>query len=121
MGRHYPIQCQCPAPIFWRYMLTIFHFDNFWVILGLTSFEKSALVGRYANRIKNGTFEINGQKYFTPINEHGVDTLHGGFTGTDRLNWTITDKGNDYIVFESWSHTGDQGFPGNLLTKVKCE
>ncbi|CAO3682440.1 unnamed protein product [Umbelopsis ramanniana] len=78
-----------------------------------------ALVGRYANRIKNGTFEINDQKYFTPINEHGVDTLHGGFTGTDRLNWTITDKGNDYIVFESYSHSGDQGFPGNLLTKVK--
>lgn len=81
----------------------------------------TALVGRYANRIKNGTFEINNQKYFTPINEHGVDTLHGGFTGTDRLNWTITDKGRDYIVFESWSPSGDQGFPGNLLTKVRCK
>lgn len=80
-----------------------------------------ALVGRYANRIKNGTFEVDGVKYHTPINEHGVDTLHGGLTGTDRRNWTITDKGNDFIVFEMFSEAGDQGFPGNLLTKVKCK
>jgi len=48
-----------------------------------------AVVGRYANRIKNGTFTVDGKTYHVPENEHdGVDTLHGGFTGYDMRNWT---------------------------------
>jgi aldose 1-epimerase len=35
--------------------------------------------GRYANRIKNSTFEIDGQEYHIDANEHGgLNTLHGG-------------------------------------------
>ena len=35
--------------------------------------------GRYANRIKNSTFEIDGVVYHTDPNEHGgLNTLHGG-------------------------------------------
>ena len=35
--------------------------------------------GRYANRIANSTFEIDGQVYHTDPNEHGgLNTLHGG-------------------------------------------
>jgi aldose 1-epimerase len=39
-------------------------------------------VGRYANRIKNSTFEVDGKTYHTPANENGgLDTLHGGTEG----------------------------------------
>jgi hypothetical protein len=41
------------------------------------------IVGRYANRIKNGTFTIDGNTYHVPENEHGgLNTLHGGKVGS---------------------------------------
>lgn len=40
------------------------------------------MIGRYANRIKNGTFDIDGVTYHTSLNENGgLDTLHGGADG----------------------------------------
>lgn len=42
---------------------------------------------RYANRIKNGTFTVNGEEYHVPKNEHGgLNTLHGGDVGYDAVN-----------------------------------
>src|ERR1700733_15638439 len=47
------------------------------------------IVGRYANRIKNGTFTIDGNAYHVPENEHGgLDTLHGGGVGYEQRNLT---------------------------------
>lgn len=40
-----------------------------------------ALIGRYANRIANGTFTLNGKTYHTPLNDNNWDTLHGGTIG----------------------------------------
>ena len=37
--------------------------------------------GRIANRIANGTFSLGGKTYTTPLNDHGIDTLHGGWVG----------------------------------------
>ena len=39
-----------------------------------------ALVGRVANRIGKGTFELNGETYHLPIN-NGPNSLHGGIKG----------------------------------------
>jgi len=40
--------------------------------------------GRYANRIKNSTFTIDGVDYHVTPNENGgADTLHGGLDGWD--------------------------------------
>lgn len=55
------------------------------VVLGYDDFKSyqtldayiGALVGRVANRIKKGTFELNGQTYHLPIN-NGPNSLHGG-------------------------------------------
>jgi aldose 1-epimerase len=45
-----------------------------------------AVVGRYANRIKNGTFTVHGVTSHIPENEHnGADTLHGGTVGYDQV------------------------------------
>ncbi|EXJ57200.1 aldose 1-epimerase [Cladophialophora yegresii CBS 114405] len=74
------------------------------------------IVGRYANRIKNSTFTLNGQSYHIPANENaGADTLHGGTVGYDQRNWTVVASSPSSITF-SLLDTGFQGFPGTVLT-----
>ncbi|KAL9113707.1 MAG: hypothetical protein Q9227_002152 [Pyrenula ochraceoflavens] len=74
------------------------------------------VVGRFANRIKNSTFSLNGQTYHIPANEHGgADTLHGGTVGYDQRNWTVTAKTADSITF-TLLDDAFEGFPGTLLT-----
>jgi aldose 1-epimerase len=75
-----------------------------------------AVVGRYANRIKNGTFSIDGTTYHVPENENGgVDTLHGGFVGYDARNWTVAAASNDSVTF-TLLDTGFEKFPGDVIT-----
>lgn len=74
-----------------------------------------AVVGRYANRIKNGTFTIDGVTSHIPENEHnGEDTLHGGFIGYDQRNWTIVSQQSDSITFAFYDQAY-QGFPGDVI------
>lgn len=75
-----------------------------------------AVVGRYANRIKNGTFELDGNTYHIPTNENGgLDTLHGGDVGYDQRNWTVVTS-NDSVISFQLLDTGFEGFPGTVLT-----
>ncbi|KAL4809995.1 galactose mutarotase-like domain-containing protein [Aspergillus unguis] len=75
-----------------------------------------AVVGRYANRIKNGTFTIDNQEYQIPTNENdGADTLHGGDIGYDHRNWTVTAHTNTSITF-SFYDRALENFPGDVLT-----
>lgn len=75
-----------------------------------------AVVGRYANRIKNGTFTIGENTYHIPQNENnGSDTLHGGKIGYDQRNWTVVSASSSSISF-SLLDTGFEGFPGTVLT-----
>jgi hypothetical protein len=72
---------------------------------------------RYANRIKNGTFTIDGQSYQIPENENGGhDTLHGGAVGYDARNWTVTQSDTSSITFGLYDPDGDQGFPGAVVS-----
>ncbi|EME46826.1 hypothetical protein DOTSEDRAFT_70709 [Dothistroma septosporum NZE10] len=74
-----------------------------------------AVVGRYANRIKNGTFTLGGVTSHIPENEHGgEDTLHGGDVGYDQRNWTIVTHTNNSITF-SFYDDALEGFPGSVL------
>ena len=78
-----------------------------------------AIVGRYANRIANGTFTLGGKKYDLPKND-GPNTLHGGVDKT--FNKVVWDgeplKGKTGVAFTYVSKDGDDGFPGNLKLKV---
>ena len=73
---------------------------------------------RYANRIKNGTFTIDGVTYHTDLNEKGLDTLHGGSNGWDYRNWTVVAHTTDSITFSLVDRPGQMGFPGQVISYV---
>ena len=74
------------------------------------------VVGRYANRIKNGTFTVDGVTSHIPENENnGTDTLHGGTIGYDQRNWTVVVANASSITF-SFLDVGYEGFPGSVIT-----
>jgi aldose 1-epimerase len=76
-----------------------------------------AVAGRYANRIANGTFKLEGKEYRLSTNE-GNNTLHGGVEGFDRRNWTGREVANG-VELTLVSKDGDQGFPGSLTAQVR--
>lgn len=79
-----------------------------------------ALIGRHANRIKKGKFEINGTEYSVGINE-GANSLHGGVKGYDAKIWNAYETGTDEepaLTLTLYSPDGEEGFPGNLNIAV---
>jgi aldose 1-epimerase len=79
-----------------------------------------AAVGRYANRIAGGRFELDGQRIQLPLND-GPNTLHGGPDGFDRKLWRIgaIDDGPTVSVTLCYaSPHGEGGFPGTLGVRV---
>lgn len=71
------------------------------------------VVGRYANRIANGQFSIDGTTYQLPINNNG-QTLHGGLKGLDMVVWDVDKISKNEISFSYISPDGEEGFPGTL-------
>lgn len=81
--------------------------------------------GRYANRIKNSSFEIDGTKYRVRANENptaahpdGLDTLHGGPDGWDWRNFTVVAYTNNSITFSLVDPDGKEGFPGEVVSFI---
>jgi aldose 1-epimerase len=80
-----------------------------------------AIVGRYANRIAGGCFELDGLVHRLSVNER-PNTLHGGVEGFDRRVWSAIafEKGTGAgVVLSLTSEDGDQGFPGTLDVQVR--
>lgn len=76
-----------------------------------------AIVGRFANRISKGQFELEGKQYQLDIN-NGENSLHGGLDGFDKRRWKVAEHSAQHVVFTLHSPDGDQGYPGNLDVKV---
>ncbi|MEM6616680.1 MAG: aldose epimerase family protein [Pseudomonadota bacterium] len=76
-----------------------------------------ATCGRYANRIADGRFELNGNAYRLETNE-GPTTLHGGPVGFHRRVWSVEQVTANSATLSLFSEDGDQGFPGNVAAKV---
>ena len=80
------------------------------------------VAGRYANRIANGRFELDGEAYQLVVND-GTNTLHGGKQGFNRFVWesTLLDEGRLGVAFHRISPDGEEGFPGALDVTVTYE
>lgn len=79
-----------------------------------------ATVGRYANRIANGQFTLNGKPYTLAIN-NGKNHLHGGRCGFNRklFKMDILSDGDEPALRASiLSPDGEEGYPGNLELAV---
>ena len=90
-------------------------FDKLETYLQETS-HQGAIIGRVANRVANAKFEMDGQVYKLPENDHG-NCLHGG-DGYDHKVWTVTDYTETSITLEYHSADGEEGFPSALDVKV---
>jgi len=78
-----------------------------------------ASIGRYAGRISEGEFLIDG-KVFKLYQENGVH-LHGGFRGLQHKIWKVenlTKGSNPSINLSCFSEDGEEGYPGNLKVQV---
>ncbi|KAE8397720.1 galactose mutarotase-like domain-containing protein [Aspergillus pseudonomiae] len=74
-----------------------------------------AVIGRIANRMKNGSFTLGGTEYNIPKNHDGLYTLHGGNAGYDQRNWTVTAHTSSSVTFALYDNTAE-GFPGDIVT-----
>ncbi|XP_010918323.2 uncharacterized protein [Elaeis guineensis] len=96
------------------------------VVLGFDSMEPyikgmapyfGCIVGRVANRIKDGKFTLNGMEYSLPINKP-PNSLHGGRKGFDKVLWEIAEYNkngeNPSITFRYHSKDGEEGYPGDV-------
>lgn len=79
-----------------------------------------AVVGRFANRIANGKFEINGKTYKLPQN-NGTNCLHGGPYGWAFQTFDVVEHTNNKLVLHLLSPDRDMGFPGNVDFYVQYE
>jgi aldose 1-epimerase len=79
-----------------------------------------AVVGRYGNRIAGGRFALDDSTYQLATND-GVNHLHGGITGFDKVVWTGEPVERDDGVGVTFAYTspdGEEGYPGTLETRV---
>ncbi|MCP4898628.1 MAG: galactose mutarotase [bacterium] len=98
------------------------------VVLGFSSLDGylaghpyfGAIIGRYCNRIGNGSFTLDDQVYELAKND-GNNTLHGGLTGFDKVLWQahpLSSSVGPQLQLRSVSVDGDEGFPGEVKASV---
>lgn len=76
-----------------------------------------AVIGRYANRIANGRFSINGKVYQLEQNNDS-NHLHGGTNGFHNVVWDTGVISKNKLSFSRISPHMEEGFPGELFTQI---
>jgi aldose 1-epimerase len=95
------------------------------VVLGFDSVQDyinkpsdfGASIGRYANRIANGRFSLNGKEYQLPLNNFG-HCLHGGPKGFQYCVYDGKQIDEKTLQLTYRAADGEQGFPGNITCNV---
>lgn len=95
------------------------------VVLGFDSIDDyinidnnfGATIGRYGNRIGHGKITVDGAEYDLPKNNFG-HTLHGGNNGFNKQIFDASQPNEQTVELTYLSKDGEEGFPGNLTTKV---
>ncbi|XP_050682886.1 galactose mutarotase-like [Leptidea sinapis] len=98
------------------------------VVLGFDTIEDyvtknarffGSTIGRCANRIRGGTFQLDGVTYQLAKN-NGENHLHGGIVGFNKVNWNSTVDGTK-VIFSYYSKDGEEGYPGDMIANVIYE
>jgi aldose 1-epimerase len=79
-----------------------------------------AIIGRYANRIDQGKFELNGNQYQLNCN-NGTNHLHGGPDGLHQQVWDCVFQSKEKLVFTHTSPHLTESYPGNITIEVAIE
>ncbi len=89
------------------------------VLANISSPHYGQVIGRFANRIKDGRFSLNGKEYFLEKNNNG-NALHGGESDFGIHMWNVLpfDEDGNEVSFCYDSPDGDGGMPGNLFVTV---
>lgn len=95
------------------------------VVLGFDSIQDyikypsdyGASIGRYANRIANGRFTLDGTAYQLPQNNYG-HCLHGGPKGFQYVVYDATQTDSSEVKLSYYAKDMEQGFPGNVNCTV---
>ena len=80
------------------------------------------VVGRFANRISNASFELEGKQYPLAANFEGGHHLHGGEVGFNARVWDaqiVKQESAVGVAFTLVSHDGEEGYPGRLVVRMK--
>jgi aldose 1-epimerase len=98
------------------------------IVVGFDSLENylqrpplfGAAVGRYANRIGNASFILDGVTYKLTAN-NGKNHIHGGEKGFDKVVWNAepSTNGSASVTLFYLSKDGEEGYPGNLRTTIQ--
>lgn len=91
-------------------------FDSIWDYITIPS-DFGASIGRYANRINQGRFTLDGVEYVLPRNNYG-HCLHGGPNGFQYQVYDARQTGPQELELTYLSKDGEEGFPGNITCKV---
>ena len=91
------------------------------IVLGFKTAEEwrtketyfNAICGRVANRIKGGTFVLDGKTYQLPIN-NGGNSLHGGIEGFNAKLWDVTAQSAYEVTLHYRAKDGEEGYPGTV-------
>ena len=75
-----------------------------------------ATLGRYAGRIANGRFTLDGVEHVLAKN-NGPNHNHGGVAGFDKVVWHVKQLRNG-VQFDYTSPDGEEGYPGTLKARV---
>ena len=95
------------------------------VVLGFDSIQDyvskpsdfGASIGRYANRISQGRFTLDGTEYQLPQNNYG-HCLHGGPQGFQYRVFDAVQPNPQELELTYTAEDGEEGFPGNIICKV---
>ncbi|OYX34157.1 MAG: hypothetical protein B7Y99_06075 [Caulobacterales bacterium 32-69-10] len=79
---------------------------------------QGCVVGRFANRIDRGRFEVDGRAFQVEANE-GPNTLHGGPVGFGRRLWALERWDDRSATLSYRSPEGEEGFPGTVDARIK--
>ena len=97
----------------------VLHFDNLEHYID-NPFYLGGIIGRYANRMGQASLPLGNKVYPLTANE-GVNQLHGGLKGFNRVYWGVEQLTDAKLKLTYTSKHLEEGYPGNLKVTVYYE